>query len=30
MGHVTRSMGEIKNASEILFGKPEDIWVYAG
>jgi hypothetical protein len=29
MGHVA-SMGEIKNASEILFRKPEDIWVYAG
>jgi len=29
MGHVA-SMGEIKNASEILFGKPKDIRVYAG
>jgi hypothetical protein len=29
MGHVA-SMGEIKIASEILFGNPEDIWVCAG
>jgi hypothetical protein len=29
MGHVA-NMGEIKNASEILFGQSEDIWDYVG